>query len=38
MDGTGNIVLSEVARFRRQKTTCFSSFVDYRPTTNTAIL
>jgi hypothetical protein len=31
----GNIILSE---FRKPKATCFLSYVEYRPNTNTAIL
>jgi hypothetical protein len=29
-----NIILSEVARFRKPKATCFLSYMDYRPTIN----
>jgi hypothetical protein len=31
-----NIILSEVARFRKLKAACFLSYVEYRPNTNTS--
>jgi hypothetical protein len=33
-----NIILSKLIRLRRPKATCFLSYVEYRPKTNTAIL
>jgi hypothetical protein len=36
MDGTGEH--DQLARFRRPKATCFLSYVEYRPNTNTAML
>jgi hypothetical protein len=29
-----NIILSEVSQFRKLKSTCFLSYVEYRPNTN----
>jgi hypothetical protein len=33
-----NIILSEFSQFRRPKPTCFVSYVENRPNTNTAML
>jgi hypothetical protein len=33
-----NIILSELARLRRPKITCSTSYADYRPKTNAVIL
>jgi hypothetical protein len=33
-----NIIISEVARFRILNSTCFLSYVEYRPNTNIAML
>jgi hypothetical protein len=33
-----NIILSEVSQVQKAKKSCFLSYVEYRPNTNTAIL